>query len=131
MRVLGLDYGSRRIGVALGDTESKIASPWGVISYDDRLDALARIHDITVRDLVEAIVVGVPHLTSDTKKQTEQMKEARVFIEDVQRWGLPVHETDETLSSKLAAVQMRDRGQKGKRDDLAAAAILQGWLDQK
>ncbi len=131
MRVLGLDYGSRRIGVALGDDESKIASPWGVITYDDRLDALVRIHDIATRDLVDAIVIGVPHLTKDTSKITEQMKEARAFIEDVKRWGLPVHEADETMSSKLAATQMRERGEKGKRDDLAAAAILQSWLDAK
>lgn len=130
MRVLGLDYGSRRIGVALGDTESKIASPWGVITYDDRLDVLVRLHDIAKRDLVDAIVIGVPHLTSDAKKETAQMHEAREFIQDVQRWGLPVHEEDETLTTKLAATHMRERGEKGKRDDLAAAAILQGWLER-
>jgi putative Holliday junction resolvase len=130
MRVLGLDHGARRIGIALGDTESRIASPWGVITYDDRLDMLARIHDIAVRDLVETIVVGVPHLTRRRGQETEQMNEARAFVEDVKRWGLPVHEEDETLTSKLAAGQVREMGGKGKRDDLAAVAILQSWLDR-
>ncbi len=131
MRVLGLDYGSRHIGVALGDTDSRIASPWGVIDYENRSDALERIHSIIRQDAVSAIVVGVPHILRDTSQITAQIREARSFLQDVEKFGIPVHETDETMSTKLAAVYMRDRNEKGKRDDMAAVVILQTWLDTK
>lgn len=131
MRVLGIDFGAARVGLALGDTESKIASPWSVIAETDRLAVLARIHDILQRDAVEAIVVGVPRPLKDSSQQNAQVTEVRAFIEDVKRLGLPVHAEDEALTSRLAARQVQDRGQKGKRDDLAAAAILQTWLDRQ
>lgn len=141
MRVLGIDYGSKRVGLALGDTESRIASPWGVITESDRLALLARIHDIIARDLVEAIVVGMPKPLKDSKHQNMQVKEVKAFIEDLKGMGLTVHDVNEAMSSKLAARQMEDahpieRGrQRGagaleKRDDLAAVNILQTWLDK-
>ncbi len=130
MRVLGIDYGSARTGLALGDTESRIASPWGVITEADRLSLIARIHEVVARDLVEAIVVGVPKPLKDTKRKNAQVREIEAFIEDLNGLGLPIHEVNEALSSRLAARQMVERGQSGKRDDLAAANILQTWLDR-
>ncbi len=129
MRVLGIDYGSKRVGVALGDTESRIASPWSIIEVDSRLEVLRRIMDFVKNEGAEKIVVGVPRPLGDQKFENEQVKEVRLFIKDLEAQGIPVEEADETLSSKLAAGQMIERGEKGKRDDLAAAAILQSWLD--
>ena len=142
MRILGIDHGSKRVGLALGDTESRIASPWGVITWDDKLTLLARIHDVIRRDLVEAIVIGIPRPLKDASLKNEQVTEIRAFIEELKGLGIPVHEVSEAMSSKLAARQMEDahpveRGrQRGagaleKRDDLAAANILQTWLDKK
>lgn len=131
MRVLGIDFGAARVGLSLGDTESRIASPWGVIAEADRLALLARIHDVVKRDLVEAIVVGMPRPLKDSSQQNAQVLEVQSFVQDVQRLGLPVYTEDEAMTSRLAARQMQDRGEKGKRDDLAAAAILQTWLDRK
>lgn len=141
MRLLGIDYGSKRVGLALGDTGSRLASPWGVITWDSELELLSRIHDVIERDLVEAVVVGIPRPLSDSSKQNAQVKRIKAFVEAVRRLGRPVHEVDEALSSKLAAHQVADakpmkRGHKRgagtleKRDDLAAANILQTWLDK-
>lgn len=130
MRVLGIDYGAKRVGVALGDTDSCIASPWAVFSDVARLELLRKIRELIENEHVEKIVVGIPHPLGDRKLENEQVKEVRVFVEDLKAQGLDVLEEDETLSSKLAMSQMRDRGEKGKRDDLAAANILQTWLDR-
>jgi len=131
MRVLGIDYGSRRVGVALGDTETRVASPWDVITTDSRLDLMRRIHEMVELEKIGTVVVGVPQPLRDRKRETDQAKEIRSFIKDLKAQGVPVVEADETLSSKLAASQMRERGESGKRDDLAAAAILQSWLDKE
>ncbi|MCI0479463.1 Holliday junction resolvase RuvX [Candidatus Uhrbacteria bacterium] len=129
MRVLGIDYGARRVGIALGDTATGIASPWDVVSGADRLELLRRLHETIALEGVDAVVVGVPRPLRDRTRETAQAKEIRAFIEDLRAQGVTVEEADESLTSKLAQVQMRERGEKGKRDDLAAAAILQGWLD--
>lgn len=142
MRILGIDYGSKRVGLALGDTDSRVASPWGVITEPDHLALLARIHDVIVRDLVEEIVVGIPRPLKDSSFKNVQVQEIQKFIEDLKGQGLPIHEVSEAMSSKLAARQMEDahpveRGRKRgagaleKRDDLAAANILQTWLDRQ
>ncbi len=142
MRILGIDYGDARVGLALGDTESRIASPWGTITESDQLTLLAKIHDIVQRDLVDEIVIGVPHPLQDSGHVNAQVKHTRQFIEALEKLGKKVHEESEALSSKLAARQMEaskpiERGRKRgagaleKRDDLAAAAILQSWLDRK
>lgn len=130
MRVLGIDYGAKRVGVALGDTESRIASPWAVISDVDRLELLRKIHEFATNEHAEAIVVGVPKPMRDREQENDQVKEIRGFIADLAAQGIPVHEEDETLSSGLAARQVQAAGEKGKRDDLAAANILQSWLDR-
>ncbi len=142
MRILGIDYGDARVGLALGDTESRIASPWGTIVESDQLALLAKIHEVIARDLVDEIVVGVPHPLKDSAHQNAQVKHVKVFIEALEKLGKKVHQVNEALSSKMAARQMEQahpiaRGRKRgagaleKRDDLAAANILQTWLDRK
>lgn len=130
MRLIGLDYGSARIGVALGDTETRVASPWNVIINDSIEDTVQRLQDLMKREKAEAVIVGIPRPLSDQSRETEQAKEIRVFIEDLKKAGFTVFEENETLTSKIAADQVKEMGQKGKRDDLAAAAILQGYLDR-
>jgi putative Holliday junction resolvase len=99
MRVLGIDYGSKRVGVALGDTETRIASPWAVISDVDRLELLRKIHEFATNERAEAIVVGVPKPMRNREQENDQVKEIRGFIADLAAQGIVVHEEDETLSS--------------------------------
>jgi putative Holliday junction resolvase len=130
MRVLGVDYGRERVGIALGDTETRIATPWRIIHAKTLTDLMAALEDLVVREKIERLIIGVPYPLQDVSRSNAQVEEVRAFISAVRSLGVEVEEEDERLTSQLAAAQMRERGQKGKRDDLAAAAILQGWLDR-
>ncbi len=130
MRILGLDYGSARIGVALGDTETKVASPWRILVNEDQQDAIERILEIARQEKADQVVIGIPRPLNDPTRETDQAKEIRVFAEALRVAGATVIEEDETLSTAMAGQQMQERGEKGKRDDLAAAVILQSYLDR-
>ncbi|MFH1621387.1 MAG: Holliday junction resolvase RuvX [Patescibacteria group bacterium] len=131
MRVLGIDYGEKNIGLALGDTDSKIATPWGTILNESALAVLSKIHDLMVRDMVDAIVVGIPKPLRDSRLVNAQVKKVKEFIRGLDGLGIKVFEENEVMSSLLAARQATELGEKEKRDDLEAAAILQSWLNKK
>lgn len=130
MRLLGIDYGSARVGVALGDTETRIASPWRVIHNGDVEETIDRIGEIARQERVEGLVLGVPHPLGDPTRETDQAKEIREFATKLARLKLPIEEADESLTSALAKQQAAEMGEYKKRDDLAAAAILQMYLDR-
>lgn len=129
MRIIGLDYGTSRIGVALGDDVTRVATPWSVIANESFEDVLLRIHELVSREGAELIVVGVPRPLADQTRETQQAKQIRDFISRLKMDGLDVVEANETLTTKVAADQVKEMGGRGKRDDLAAAAILQNYLD--
>ncbi|MCK9360873.1 Holliday junction resolvase RuvX [Patescibacteria group bacterium] len=130
MRILGLDYGSARIGVALGDPITRVASPWKIITNDSFEDVLVRLRDLVQHESVSKIVVGIPRPLGDQERETDQAKEIRSFISKLKAEGFDVEEENETWTSKIAADQVKEMGERGKRDDLAAAAILQQYLDK-
>lgn len=131
MRVLGIDYGRERVGVALGDTETRLASPWTVVHAKTNPEVVAALCEIVLRERVTRIVVGVPRPLDGSPYANAQLEEVRAFIEALRALDVGIEEEDERLTSRLAAAQVRERGEKGKRDDLAAAAILQSWLDRQ
>jgi putative Holliday junction resolvase len=131
MRVLGIDYGSSRVGIALGDTESRVASPWMVLHNHDEERLIKDISDLLKSESAELIVVGIPHILRDMSVETNQARKILNFVERLKAAQLPVETIDESLTTRIAARQMIERGEKGKRDDLAAAVILQSWLDNK
>lgn len=128
--MLGIDYGSKRIGVALGDTDSKIASPWKVIEHDGQGKFWNEIQKLVLEEKIDTLVVGIPRPLQDREYQNNQVQEIRAFIEELRGRGYRIEEIDEALSSKMAAIYVKDRGEKGKRDDLAATVILQSWLEK-
>lgn len=129
MRLLGIDYGAKRIGVALGDTETRIASPWRVLENTGTSDAVAELTRIMAAEGAAEVVVGMPATLSGEERG--QADVTRAFIKALRDGGVIVHEADERLSSKLADTHAADAGRRrGPRDDLAAAAILQTWLEQ-
>ncbi len=141
MRILGIDYGGKRVGVALGDTETRVASPWEVIPNEGLEGVASKVADIAEREEVEKIVVGIPRPLKDASLDNDQIREIRGFILALRDVGLDVVEWDETMTSKIAAVQEqegrpltaagRPSSKGGKRDDLAAAVMLEGWLSQE
>jgi putative Holliday junction resolvase len=124
-RLLGVDTGERRIGVAV--SEGRIAVPLTILEHTNRADDLARVAEIAGREGVDAIVVGLP-LAPDGG-EGEQARLARKFGEQLAALqALPVEFQDERLSSFDAAGARAGRRIKP-IDDLAAAAILQRYID--
>lgn len=130
MRLLGIDYGRVRIGLALGDSDSRLASPMEVLEEKNQEAVMGRLREIVEQEGIERIVVGVPKPLKDRERETDQAKEIRRFIAALREKGFEVVEEDETWSSAIAARQVEEMGRRGKRDDLAATSILQTYLDR-
>jgi putative holliday junction resolvase len=135
-RVLGVDAGERRVGVALSDELRLLASPLCVL---DRARGLAPVLDalseVAQREGVARMVVGLP-LNADGSLG-HQARRAQDFARIAARVvGVPVELWDERLSTKEAEAIVRAQGrstrrvrQRGKIDAIAAAVILQDYLD--
>lgn len=139
MRVLGIDYGQRRIGLALSDPSGLLARPWKTIARDGNLrqvaSALAKEIAALQRDDVglAAVVMGLPrHLSGDPHEQTRAVE---TLVDHLRRAvTLPVILQDERLTSdeadRLLASRERDwRKRKPLLDAMSAAVILQDYLD--
>ena len=133
MRSLGLDIGDKRIGVALSDPDGILASPLTIINRrDERLDIEA-ITNIVNQYQVKQIIVGLPRSMDGTiGKQAEKVKALTQRL--CQHTQVPVEFRDErvsTVSAKrlMPAVSKKTR-KKARHDAIAAALILQGYLDE-
>ena len=133
-RYLGIDYGTKRIGLAVGDSEARVAAPVDVIHAGDKAAAVVEAVLAVAADYaVDALVVGLPLNMDDT--EGTQAKLTRRFGSLLsERSGLPVHYQDERLSSfaaddALRGSELTQKQRKRRRDPLAAAAILQAFLD--
>ncbi len=131
MRVLGIDYGSARVGLALGDTDARIASAWEVLENKGEEALVSEVSNVMKREMAEKVVVGIPRPLSDASMANDQVREILTFVERLRASGMDVETFDEALTSRIASQQARESGRKGSQDDLAAAAMLQGWLDSR
>ena len=130
--LIGFDFGERRIGVAVGETSTRIANPLGAIeesANEPRFRAIGRIVD---EWRPAGFVVGRPRHADDSEHVIARLAEK--FARRLQaRYHLPVEFIDETLTSAVAESQLREtrtrRGRKSDVDALAAALILQSFLD--
>ncbi len=139
MRVLGIDYGARRIGLALSDATATLASPWRLLQRPPSEAETMRliVAEVAVllqdADGLEAVVVGWPRRLDGTpNKQTPIVETFARTLES--KVTVPVVLQDERLSSVEAesrlAVDEKDwRKRKAKLDAAAAAIILQDYLD--
>jgi len=134
-RLLGLDYGSRRIGIAVSDTDQSIASPLET-RHRRGMEADARFFEsLAAEYTVAGLVVGLPvHMSGD---EGEQAREARAFGEWLSEiTGCPVDWQDERYTSVMAQDLMQDAGLSRKLrrtlvDKLAARMLLQAWIDRR
>ena len=132
---MGIDYGSKRLGVAISDSSATLAQPVTVVERSKIANDLMALAKLAKDYDVEEIVVGYPlSLTGVAGKQAAIVDS---FIKKLEvEFALPVAKYDERLSSKEADVwlkQMGVRGQKAikKIDSVAAALILQSYMDRK
>jgi putative pre-16S rRNA nuclease len=139
MRVLGIDVGRRRVGLAISDPSGTLARPLATLAVTDTADAIERVMAEVTRlsaeeDGLAAIVVGVPARLDGSP--TDQSAHVATFIAALTgRVSLRVVGGDERLTSHEAesrlAIGERDwRKRKQKLDAAAAAIILQDYLDQ-
>ena len=134
MRALGIDLGSKRIGVALCDSGGVLATPWETVerSGERRLDH-RRLLDLASEAEAEILVVGLPLGLDGTIGPA-----ATAVLEEVEELRatapVPVETYDERLTTVTATRLLRESGVSGKArrkvvDQVAAAVILQSWLD--
>ena len=131
--LIGFDFGSRRIGVAVGETSTRIASPLTAIegeANDARFEAIGRI---VAEWRPAGFVVGLPRHSDGSEHAVAKLAEK--FARRLEaRYGVPVSFVDETLTSAEAESNLRaTRTRAGKKSDvdaLAAAIILQSYLDE-
>ena len=133
-RILGVDYGDSRIGLALSDPNKIIASPFKTIKNIGFDKTKKKIFDIIRENKVELIVLGLPVSMSGT--ETNQTKKVREFQSFIQDFDIPIEMQDERLSSftaKKSLIQQKIKTGHNKHliDSTAAAIFLQQYLDSK
>ena len=133
MKILGLDYGEARIGVAVSDAMGILASPLDTISEKDRTRQLEKTAAVAKEHGIEKKVVGYPKHMDGTTGHREGYTEE--FARDLsQILNVPYVMWDERLSSTQAHRILESGGVSGKKrktkvDKIAAVIILQGYLD--
>ncbi len=133
MRVLAVDPGDKRLGIAISDPTGTIASPFTVLKHVSRLDDAAAIAQIARDHSVEKIVIG-ESLDEENRPTLQSQRASNLALEISQRINLPVvlwDESGSTQTARQARIEMGVRRSKrrGHMDELAAAVILQSYLD--
>jgi putative holliday junction resolvase len=133
-RILGVDYGSRRVGLSLSDPLGIIAQPIESLKNDSSL--VPKLQQVVLRENVKLIVVGMPLNLKGQRAQ--KANEVQDFIERLQKeLGIEVSEWDERFTTSIAQQTMLAMGTKkkerqkkdGRIDSMAAAVMLQGFMD--
>jgi putative Holliday junction resolvase len=131
--ILAFDFGARWIGVAVGDTETRLASPLGMFEAESRIGRIAEVETLLREWTPERLLVGLP-LAMDGGEH-DMTRRARRFARQLEaRFRLPVELADERLSSVAAEATLRETGRGGRRHKhlahaLAAKIILQAYLE--
>lgn len=124
MKYLGIDWGEARIGLAIGDDEVKIASPYSVVSAPEEIIGIIKEEEI------DCLVIGKPVSLVDPNFPVSKKFEKFVnYLKENTEAGIEF--LDERLSSKAADALAGDKKTKASRDEIAAMLILQQFLDQQ
>ncbi len=142
MKLLGIDYGTRRIGIAMSDERSTLAFPKEIIANDP--EAISKIGKVIKEEDISEIVMGEStDFSGNANKVSEKIN---IFISELeQKFKLPVHKQKEFLTSvearksiegkksfHISGAHSKIKKEKGKKVDAGAAAlILQRYLDRK
>jgi putative holliday junction resolvase len=134
-RILGIDYGTKRVGLAVTDILQIAANPLDTVHSKD---ALAYLKAYVQREPVEAIVLGMPRRLSGEDSDATQHVVGFMRILQKEFPAIPVHTVDERFTSKMAQAAMlagglkkKDRQDKGTVDRVSAAIILQSYLESR
>jgi len=132
-RILGLDYGRKRIGIAISDPLGITAQPLETLEEGDDRKAIERVACLVQCHQVGTIVIGCPLTLRGEKGHSVKMVER--FIQQMEkRLSVPIVKWDERLSSAeaeryLKTMKIKPSRQKGKIDQIASVLILQNYMD--
>lgn len=134
MRVMALDIGQVRIGIAISDPNGKVATPLAVLPSADVLGNASSFRRLLEDWEPELLLCGMPYtMGKEVGHQGKAIKQAAAAITSAT--GIPHAFADERLSSKEAKRSLREKGMResemrGKVDMIAASLFLQAWLDE-
>lgn len=122
MRYLGIDYGLKKIGLAI--SEGELSMPFGLLHVKSKQDALRQIKNVVSKEKIDYVIIGAP--------ESGIRKVILKFISEL-NLAIPIEVVDETLSSQNAKVRMVEQGLSKKKrmeeDAYSAAEILQNYLE--
>ena len=125
MKVVALDFGSARTGVAVSDETGTLARPVGIVERAATPSGLDRLVELVAEHDAELVLVGLP-LTLRGERG-EQARETEAFVDSLRgRLTIPVETYDERFTTTLA----QQSGGRAPEDAVAAAHLLQGWLER-
>jgi putative holliday junction resolvase len=126
IKFLAIDYGAKKIGLAIGDIETKIASPFKIL--ENTANLLDDLKAVCQTEKIDKIVLGVPVGLKGVK--SEQYEQVIFFSDKLkQALGIEVIQQDENLSSSYAQRLLQGTKAKGKDDAVAAMLVLQSFFD--
>ena len=132
-RILAIDYGDVRVGLALSDLTCTIAQPFKTLNYDDMDHLINQLSEIINEKQVNKVVVGIPYnMKGDDTQQTTKVREFVSILE--QKLGYEIIFVDERLTSSEAEkfmhkMDIKTGFNKDKIDKIAASIILQEYID--
>ncbi len=128
MKYLGVDYGTKRTGLAISDVSGRVAVLKETIEVESQDEVIARMKEIVEEDDVETVVIGLP--INMEGEQTEMTERVERFVEKLRNHiDIPVQTTDERLTTEMAKKLLRGLKKK-ERDQVAAQILLQNFLDE-
>ena len=135
MRILAIDHGTKRMGIAISDELGVIAQPLEFIPAEPFMDFLARLNEILKEKQVELILVGMPrNMNGSYGPAALKVQEFVVMLKDAVT--IPIQTPDERLTSVqahrfLTDAEVSGRERRAKVDKSAAAVLLQSYLDSR
>jgi putative pre-16S rRNA nuclease len=135
MRILGIDFGERRVGVAISDSEGTLSTPFATLERKDDASLIAKLLEIIRHESIEGLVVGEPRRLDGTRGAAALR--AGAFADKLARAAdLPCELIDEVLTSVAAKERLHEAGVDVRRhpervDAIAAQIILQEALDRR
>jgi putative Holliday junction resolvase len=133
MRILAIDHGTRRMGIAISDELKTIAQPLEFITAEPFSAFVKRLQEVIAEKPVELILIGMPrNMDGSYGPAAEKVREFVTALE--QQLDVPIRTWDERLTTAqanrfLIAADVRRRDRKQKVDQTAAAILLQSYLD--
>lgn len=135
LNILGIDYGTKRIGLALGDEKERMAFPFGMIENKSKKYVFEKIREVCAKESIKKIIVGLPvSLKGERggKKYDEVIKFVNDLKEACTEEDKEIITEDERFTTKMVESMQRemDGTKVASKDAVAAMLILQGYLDK-